>query len=401
MSHKKYKLVNYLRHNQTTYSIIASIMSILVGILFGIVLLFILKPSEALYGLSKMLLTGFSSPDKFGKILYQAMPLIMTGLSVGFAFKTGLFNIGAPGQYLIGTFFALFVVLVLKLPWWLAIIFAGVGGAIWGAVPGIFKALLGVNEVITSIMFNWIGLFLVNVLISNTPKMLSTTYGGTGGRTAPLAVVNPQGMLPKLGLDRINPSLTMGILLAIFMAIVIYLIIDKTTFGYELKACGFNKNASKYAGINEKRNIILSMIIAGSLAGIGGGLYYLNGGTTFTIGMNLPAMGFNGIPVALLAMSNPLGIIFSAIFISYIQVGGEAMQPEFAPEAISIIIAVIIYLSAFSLLFKTIIARGFSKNKFIEELSNNESNNSNIQVVKSEMSNQNESSPQNDEKESK
>lgn len=363
----KNKLEYFVRNNRSLNSIIASLMSILVGIIFGIILLFILKPSEALYGLSKMLFTGFSSFDKFGKILYQAMPLIMTGLSVGFAFKTGLFNIGAPGQYLIGTFFALFAVLVLKLPWWLALIFAGVGGALWGAVPGIFKALLGVNEVISSIMFNWIGLFLVNFLISNAPKMLSTTYGGTGGRTAPLAVVNPQGMLPKLGLDKINPSLTMGIFLAVFVAILIYLIISKTTFGYELKACGSNRNASKYAGINEKRNIILSMVIAGSLAGIGGGLYYLNGGTTFTIGMNLPAMGFNGIPVALLAMSHPIGIIFSALFISYIQVGGEAMQPEFAPEAISIIIAVIIYLSAFSLLFKTLIANRLKKKKQPDE----------------------------------
>jgi simple sugar transport system permease protein len=129
------------------------------------------------------------------------------------------------------------------------------------------------------------------------------------------------------------------------------------TFGYELKACGFNKDASIYAGINAKRNIVWSMVISGALAGIGGGIYYLSGTAQYTLVKSLLTMGFNGIPVALLGASSPIGIIFAAIFISYIQVGGEALQPEYAKEIIDIIIAVIIYLSAFSLLVKGILSR--------------------------------------------
>ncbi len=142
---------------------------------------------------------------------------------------------------------------------------------------------------------------------------------------------------------------------------IAYFLLNRTIFGYELKACGYNRNASIYAGINAKRNIVLSMIIAGSFAGMGGGIYYLSGTAQYTIEKILPAMGFNGIPVALLATSNPLGIIFSALFVSYIQVGGEAMQPEYAKEIIDMIISVIIYLSAFSLLLKGVIRKQLKK----------------------------------------
>jgi simple sugar transport system permease protein len=155
--------------------------------------------------------------------------------------------------------------------------------------------------------------------------------------------------------------MNISIFLAGIVAIVIYIILNKTVFGYELKACGSNKNASLYAGINAKRNIILSMIIAGALSGIAGGLYYLAGTGQYTIEKNLLPMGFNGIPVALLATSNPVGTIFSGLFVSYIQVGGEAMQPEFAAENITIIISVIIYLSAFALLIKSFISRSMTK----------------------------------------
>lgn len=341
-------------------AVLSSFSSILIGVLFGFILLLVLNPGNALSGISSMLTKAFTNPKSFAEVVYSSAPLIMTGLAVGVAFKTGLFNIGASGQYLMGGFFALYAAIVLQLPWWLCLIFAMLGGAVMGAIPGIFKALLNVNEVITCIMFNWIGLFAVNLAISNTPQMIATYYGGDiSNETVALATANKSAIIPKWGLDKLFGSeyMNIGIILAIIIAVVIYIVLNKTTFGYELRACGFNKNSAKYAGINEKRSIILSMIIAGVLAGIGGGLYYLAGISKYEIKKSLLAMGFNGIPVALLASSNPIGIIFSALFVSYIKVGGYAMQPEYAPEVIDIIISVIIYLSAFALLFRDIIGK--------------------------------------------
>ncbi|HQH63625.1 MAG TPA: ABC transporter permease, partial [Clostridiales bacterium] len=178
-------------------------------------------------------------------------------------------------------------------------------------------------------------------------------------RTANLAAANARAIIPTLGLDKLlkSPFMNISILIAVAIAVVAFIVLNRTTFGYELKACGFNKNASIYAGINAKRNTALSMTIAGCLAGIGGGIYYLSGTVQYTIEKVLLSMGFNGIPVALLAQSNPIATIFSATFISYIQVGGDAMQPEFAKEIIDIIISVIIYLSAVSLLVKGLITR--------------------------------------------
>lgn len=332
-------------------SFLASFASIIVGLFIGIIVLLFFDASHAFSGMSKIIVTGLSSLPKFAKVLYQAAPLIMTGLSVGFAFKTGLFNIGATGQYTLGALAAIICALVLKLPWYVSLMAAMVGGAVWGAFPGICKAFFNVNEVITSIMFNWIGLYFVNLMFSNM-----TGYLDVGNRTLPITSAYS---IPKIGLDETFHSsyMNISIFIAIFFAVIIWIILTKTTFGYELRACGYNRNASVYAGINAKKSIVLSMLIAGALSGIGGGIFYLNGTAQYTIEKSLLAMGFNGIPVALLATSHPLGTIFSALFISYIQVGGEAMQPVFVTEIIDIIIAVIIYLAAFALLMRGFIGK--------------------------------------------
>jgi general nucleoside transport system permease protein len=347
-------------------SFLASLASIGIGLIAGFILLVFFDAGNSLHGLSQILFTGVASAEKMAKVLYQAAPLIMTGLAVGFAFKTGLFNIGATGQYLTGAFFGLYTGMVWQFPWWAALLASLVGGAFWGLWPGLFKALFNVNEVITSIMFNWIGLYTVNLLLANIPVMLNNYYGGTNAeRTANLAAANPAAIIPKWGLDTLFGStfMNISIFMAVFIAIIVHIILNKTTFGYELKACGYNRNASIYAGINAKRNIVLSMTISGALAGFGGGLYYLSGTAQYTIEKVLQAMGFNGIPVALLATSNPVGIIFSGLFVSYIQVGGDAMQPEFVAEIIDIIVAVIISLSAFALLFKGFIANRLNRKK--------------------------------------
>ncbi|MBQ7583308.1 MAG: ABC transporter permease [Lachnospiraceae bacterium] len=350
-----------LAENQMFLTILASVISIAAGLLFGSILLFILNPAKAGIGITAMLTTGFSSLDQFGKVLYQSAPLMLCGLSVGFAFKTGMFNIGATGQYTIGAFCALLGAIALQLPWWLCLMLSLIGGAVWGIFPGLFKALFNVNEVITSIMFNWIAMFLVNLLLANMPIMLASAWGASNSdRTANLAQANKGAIIPKGGLDRLfgNSSwINISVFIAILFAVICWFILEKTTFGYELKACGYNKESARYAGINANRNIVSSMIIAGSLSGLGGGVYYLAGTIQYVLEKKTLAMGFNGIPVALLANSNPIGTIFSSLFISYIQVGGSAMQPNFSSESTDIIIAVIIYLAAFALLMKGVIQK--------------------------------------------
>ena len=301
--------------------------------------------------------------------ILQAAPLIMTGLSVAFAFKTGLFNIGAAGQYTVGAYFALYAAIVLKLPWWACLIAAAIGGAIWGAIPGIFKAFLNVNEVISAIMFNWIGLYGVNTLIYQGGT--GVMYNTNTTKTYTIKQASPESLLPSFnvsvgGKDYFGALFlpTIGIFVAIGVAVLIWVVLNKTTFGYELKACGHNKNAAKYAGINDRKNIILSMTIAGALAGLGAGLFYLSGSKEWEplVSTALPAAGFNGISVALLASSNPIGCIFSAIFIAHITVGGGFMDASIFPSEVSDIISgVVIYLCAFSLLFKSGILKLFTR----------------------------------------
>lgn len=356
-----------LFHKEGTLSVISSVIAIIIGLLFGLVVLYIINAPRAMESFISMLTIGLSDPAKFSKVLYQAAPLIMTGLAVGFAFKTGLFNIGATGQYTVGAFAALVSAIQFQMPWYICILAAMIAGAFWGMFPGLFKALFNVNEVITSIMFNWIGLFMVNLCLLNMEKMRPPFWvpSPIKDRTASLKYANPEAIIPKAGLDELfgSPYINISFIIAIVFAIIMYIVLNKTTFGYELKACGHNREAARYAGINAKRNIVLSMVISGALAGVAGGLYYLSGEADYNILKVLLPMGFNGIPVALLATSNPIGTIFSAFFVSYIQVGGESMQPYFAVEMIDIIISVIIYLAAFALLTRGILKRFIKSDK--------------------------------------
>ncbi len=373
------------RRADSLKTVASSLISILIGIIFGGVLLFIvslfnsdtMSPATAWEGF-RIVLAGIFNTGRdldaggvltfgfnsrlFGDMLFRATPLIMTGLSVALAYKTGLFNIGAPGQYLMGTMSAIVVALSLdtsKIPaglvWILAFLTAAVAGALWGCIPGFFKAFLNVNEVITSIMTNWIAANLVTIIFDNSKFRNMTDYGKVGYTLK----LNSNGVAsPKMGLDKLlgGSNANVGIVIAIVIAIFIYIMINKTTFGYELKACGSNKFAAKYAGMNEKRNIVLSMAIAGALSGIGAALYYLQGDIEFfwNTSMTLPNEGFNGIPVALLAICNPIGTVFAGLFMAYLTISGNQLS-AFTPYneyMASIIVAVIVYLSAFSLFFK-------------------------------------------------
>ena len=337
-------------------SVAASLVCVAIGLSVGFMILCCINSENAPDGFIRILQGGFYlKPKGIGSEITQAAPLIMTGLSVAFTFQTGLFNIGVAGQYTVGVFGALYSAIILGLPWYLCLLTAMLCGAIWGAVPGIFKAYFNVNEVITSIMFNWMGLYLVN-------ELLYTGFGGAmydqrTTRTYKLSGVAPQALIPDAGLNVVfkTSSTTIAIFIAIVIAVVLSVILDQTTFGYELKACGFNRDAARYAGMNEKRNMALSMMIAGALAGTGAGLYFLSGASEWNpqVATALPVIGFNGIPVALLAMSNPVGIIFSAIFVAHITVGGAYLPTKyFQPEIADLIVAIIIYLCAFTALFK-------------------------------------------------
>ncbi len=357
MENKKASLRSRLAEHEGFLSVLASLICIVIGLALGLVVLAIINAEHALVdGLWVIISSGLKSPRNMGTVLANAAPLIMTGLSVGFAFKTGLFNIGAAGQYTLGAFGALYCAIVLQWPWYLCLLASMVFGAVWGAIPGIFKAYLNINEVISAIMFNWIGLYMVNDIMYGGGQ--GAMYDMASTKTYSLRKVAKQAMIPSCGMSDVFgklQSVTIAIFIAIFFAIVIYILINKTTFGYELKACGFNKHAAQYAGINDKRNIILSMTIAGALAGMGAGLFYLSTVAEWNpqVSTALPAMGFNGISVALLACSNPIGTIFSSLFVSYITVGGTKLSTQYYTKEIAdVITAIIIYLCAFSLLFR-------------------------------------------------
>ena len=323
---------------------------------------------------------GFNA-QSMGNMLFRATPLIMTGLSVAVANKTGLFNIGAPGQYLMGTMASLMIALGIpstSMPgwciWMLAFLGGMLAGAVWGAIPGMLKAFLNINEVLACIMTNWLAANLVTWafdvsnfknIVENTKSgyVYKTTFGLTQVDGAWTYVDGNGVATAKLGLDKIfqGSQINAGILIAILMAVAMYILINKTTLGYEMKACGSNRHAARYAGINDKRNIVLSMAIAGALSAAGAALYWLSGNTEFfwSTYQSLPATGFNGIPVALLAVNNPIGVVFSGIFMAMLDIVGQNLTgyTAYNEYITDVIIAVIVYLSAFSLLIQSILPK--------------------------------------------
>ena len=385
----KQKLSN-LWGKDGTKSVLASLISILIGMVVGALIIIIVGAANPSLGLNSAwegirlvfgglfstgrdaagtLTFGFNSTN-LGNMLFRATPLILTGLSVAVAFKTGLFNIGAPGQYLMGT--AATLILALTIPtetvpaplvWLIAFLGGMLAGALWGCIPGLVKAFLNINEVLACIMTNWIAANLVTWLFDKGSLFESLQNHVENAKTAYSYKTSFNGVeTAKLGLDKLFPNSQVngGILIAIGIAILIYILMNKTTLGYELKACGANRHAARYAGIADKRNIVLSMAIAGALSGAAASLYYLSGNTEFfwSTYQTLPATGFNGIPVALLAVSNPIGVIFTGCFMSMLDIVGLQLTnlTAYNEYITDVIIAIIVYLSAFSLVIKMFIS---------------------------------------------
>ncbi|MBF1113089.1 MAG: ABC transporter permease [Solobacterium sp.] len=370
-------------------SLSASLLCIFGGIFVGFVVLVLLSVfnprigfAEAVRGILIVLGGPFSgggnSLFQFGNMLFNATPLILTGLSACIAFKTGLFNIGAPGQYLMGAMVTLIVSLSIPsatvpspVIWLLALICGTLAGALWGAIPGFFKAYLNVNEVIVCIMTNWIaanvvswvfnGSKFINVAESKVNFIMKTEVNNIATATFGLDKIFSGGSVVSYA--------DASIFLAICVAIALYVVMNKTTFGYELKACGYNRDGAKYAGMNEKRNLLLAMAIAGGLAALGASIWCLNGHQDFKweTYQTLPADGFNGIPAALLAGNNPIGIIFTAIFLKYINVGGSnlAANTAFNEYVSQLMVAMIVYFSGFARYISMLLS---TKKKSLQEI---------------------------------
>ena len=382
-----------------TKKVLASLISIVVGLLVGAIVVVIvglskdtITPKGIWDGVqlifAGILCTGRDAAGNLswgfdgqalGNMLFRATPLIMTGLSVAVANKTGLFNIGAPGQYLVGTMASLMIALSIPsgtmpgfLVWLIAFLGGMVAGAIWGAIPGILKAFLNINEVLACIMTNWLAANIVTWgfdissfknIVENTKSgyVYKTSFGLTQVDGAWTYVDGNGIATAKLGLDKLfaGSQVNAGILIAIFFAIAMYILMNKTTLGYQLKACGSNRHAARYAGINDKRNIVLSMAIAGALAASGASLYWLSGNTEFfwSTYQALPATGFNGIPVALLAVNNPIAVVFTGCFMAMLDIVGQNLTgyTAYNEYITDVIIAVIVYLSAFSLVIQTLL----------------------------------------------
>lgn len=341
-------------------TILASILCAVLGIILGYIILLFMNPAHATEGMVAILKNFFKFSAKpqqlmyyLGSTLVKAVPVILCSEAILFAYKAGLFNIGAAGQYTVGILASLYTSLALGWNWFFCLLAAVLAGALWGAICGFFKAFCNVNEVIAGIMLNWISLYICNIVLGN-----ETCMNTTKSETYDIAAKNPSGILPGFLQEFFgkNQYMTIAVPITVIVAIVILLVLSKTTFGYELKATGHNKDAAKYAGMNAKRNIVLTLLISGAISGLAASLYYLTSIEHYKIASSVPGMGFSGIAVAFLGGLHPIGAIVAGLFVEYITLGGQYLNTNyFNPQVADLMIAIIIYLCGFVLFFKTII----------------------------------------------
>ncbi len=347
-----------LIRSESFQTLLASLVCVLGGLLVGYIALLLIEPSGAWRAITAVMKSFFNYPGKLmlkycGQTLTRTVPLLMCALSVLFAYKVGMFNIGVAGQYVAGACGCLYAALAWNLPWLPCLLIGMVAAALLGAVCGVLKTKCNVNVVISGIMLNWITLYLTNLI-------LGTVKSPTSPYTKGLQATNPSALLPRIGLERFfnnEKSVTIAIPLAVIMAILVWVVLNKTKFGYELKATGNNYNAARYAGMKEDRNIITTMLISGALAGMGAGLLFLTGIEDWETTVSaVPGMGFNGIAVAFLGGLSPIGSILSAFFIQYITTGGGNVDLQvYCSQISSLISSLIIYLCAFVAFFKLFI----------------------------------------------
>jgi len=348
------KKSGFSKYYSSLSTLSSSVIAVIAGLLVGLIVLMLCDVNNGWNGFITMVTAGINQGGMkaIGNIFYYAVPIMMTGLGISVAFKAGVFNIGGPGQFIVGGFAAIYTAIKWTwlpgvLHWIVPIIIAAIAGALWAMLPGILKAYRNVNIIISTIMMNYIGMYIVNYLVK------ATVYNVTTGQSKNIPV---EAQLPTLGLDKVfaGSGVNISIFIAIALAILVHILVNKTTFGYELKACGMNPSACKYAGIKERKSIILSIMLSGAIVGIGGALLYLAAtGKHIRVMDTQASEGFTGIAVAVLASSSPLGVILSALFIGFLTVGGQYIQSYgFVNEIVDIITAVVIYFAAFTAIIK-------------------------------------------------
>ncbi len=354
-----------LLKNNGVQSLLASLACVVLGLLIGFIVLLFINPNgagEAIAAVMKNFLNYSKSATQakyLGNTLVKTAPLLLCALSILFSYKVGLFNIGAAGQYCAGVALSLYAALAWGWGWLPCMLLAMLGGMVLGAISGLLKSYCNVNEVISGIMLNWIVLYLTNMLLTNVKEE-------TSPYTFVLAHKNPSAVLPTLGLGSLlndNQYVGLALPLSILAAVLVWVVLEKTRFGYELRATGNNKNAAKYCGMAEKRNIILTLVISGALAGMGAAMLYLTGYEQWQCSTSsVPGMGFNGIAAAFLGGLNPFGTILASFFIQHITAGGAYVDKTMYCAQISdLISAIIIYLCGFVLFMKYAMNSAISK----------------------------------------
>lgn len=341
-------------------NVLYTIIAIIAGLLIGAVFLMIAGISPAVaYG--KLFSSIFSKPKYLVWTLVYASPLIFTGLSVAFSFRTGVFNIGAEGQFVIGGLVACVLGIVLKLPAGLhaivCLVAAAAAGCIWSLIVGVLKVKRGIHEVLSFIMFNWIAFYLSNYVV-NLPGIHRDSSEATQDVAASARLLMPEGLRSTLDCSNAH----WGIVLAVIAAVIIWVIIEKTTLGYKLKAVGFNSNGAEYGGIDANKSILTALGISGLLSGLGGAVQVLGMAGRLSQFAGQEGFGFEGITIALIGSSNPIGCIFSGLFYGAMKYGGSKLSIVKAPsEVVDIIMGCIVLLIAIAHVFKVFVLKAAKK----------------------------------------
>lgn len=341
-------------------SLIAGIISVIIGLLCGTVVMLILSPSHAGVGLWTLISTGFSTPELFGRAVYQATPMILSGLAIAFAFKLNLFNIGVTGQVTIGAFASICCGLS-GANWFVCMIVGGLCGAVAGFIPGFLKAKFNVNEVLSGIMVNWVLYYIIGIIgrigIPSSFKDRATP--------SELMMIPEAARMPSLGIPGMT-GVSVGLIIALIIVVIISIVLNRTTFGFELKMTGRNKFASTYSGVNQTKSIILALTISGALAGICGYMLYAEPGTPTKFvwdssSNTLLADGFNGISVSLIAQNSPIGCIFSSLLLTLISAAQNSLKTvsngAYNIHYTELIKNIVIYVAALSSFFVMLLIR--------------------------------------------
>ncbi len=337
----------------TNSSVFYTILSILFGFVVGAIALLIAgyNPITSYAEMGNRIF-GSVKGMSYSFVEY-ATPYILTGLSVAFAFKTGVFNIGAEGQYVVGSISATLVAIFVPAPKWLLVplclLVAMLAGALWGVIVGWLKVKFGVNEVLSMIMFNWIAYYLSNFIV----KLKAVEVGG-GKTWTKIIQDNAKITLPDLN-HTLSSKVHAGIFIAIAAVIIIYIIIDKMTLGYRLKAVGYNRFAAQFAGIDVDKNILIALGISGALAALGGAIQVM--GVTYKVSQfaGQEGYGFNGITVALIGNCNPFGVLLAGFFFGAMKFAGLRFGPP--SEVVDIMMGCITFFIAISSLLKEIFTK--------------------------------------------